>query len=68
MQFYPADKDVYGDYYDYNTAIADFGLMTGIRLEVRNTMFSNGEEVAFETMKQMDSSSLQTEQWPPGRE
>lgn len=61
MQFYPADKDVYGDYYDYNTAIADFGLMTGIRLEVRNTMFSNGEEVAFETMKQMDSSSLQTE-------
>lgn len=61
MQFYPADKDVYGDFYDYNTAIADFGLMTGIRLEVRNTMFSNGEEVAFETMKQVDSSALQTE-------
>lgn len=60
MQFYPADKDVYGDYYDYNTAIADFGLMTGIRLEVRNTMFSNGDEVAFETMKQVDSSALQT--------
>lgn len=61
MQFYPSDKDVYGDYYDYNTAIADFGLMTGIRLEVRNTMFSNGDEVAFETMKQVDSSALQTE-------
>ena len=60
MQFYPADKDVYGDFYDYNTAIADFGLMTGIRLEVRNTMFSNGDEVAFETMKQVDSSALQT--------
>ena len=60
MQFYPADKDVYGDFYDYNTAIADFGLMTGIRLEVRNTMFSNGEEVAFETIKQVDSSALQT--------
>ena len=61
MQFYPADKDVYGDFYDYNTAIADFGLMTGIRLEVRHVMFSNGEEVAFETMKQLDSSALQTE-------
>ena len=61
MQFYPADKDVYGDFYDYNTAIADFGLMTGIRLEVRNMMFTNGEEVAFETMKQVDSSALQTD-------
>lgn len=58
----PTDKDAYGKSYDYNTAIADFGLMTGMRLEVKRAIMHTENDVAFETVQYVDEAALSTEE------
>lgn len=52
---------VYGEYYDYNTAITDFGLMTAIRMELKHAMFSQGSDMAFETISMVEEDDLVSE-------
>lgn len=55
------DYGVYGKSYHYDTAIEEFGLMTGIRLECQNLWKDKNEKVQFEIVEQPEGEVIETE-------
>lgn len=48
IYLYDTDVKAYHDQYNFNTAIADFGLLTGIRLELNQMLCEDEQEMVFE--------------------
>lgn len=57
------DSSVYDTNYNYNMAIADFGLLTGLRLEIRHTIDGGAKDMAF---AYVEESEWESETWEDG--
>lgn len=42
------DSDAYGSLYNYDSAVKGFGLLTGIRLEIKNSLSGGSEDESFD--------------------
>lgn len=50
-----ADRNAYTKEYHYDSAIAKFGLLTGLRFEIKNTIFADSKKVEFEAIEITDN-------------
>lgn len=42
------DRNMYSKEYNYDSAVSHFGVITGLRLDVKNSIFSKSQDVAFD--------------------
>lgn len=50
-----ADRNAYTKEYHYDSAIAKFGLLTGLRLEIKNAVSTDSKKVTFETVEMTEN-------------
>ena len=55
-----ADSSVYAENYNYNTAIEDFGLLTGLRLELSHVLSGEEQEITFTAVTTMAESDAKS--------
>ena len=51
------DRNAYTKEYHYDSAIADFGLLTGLRLEIKNVILADSQNVTFETVEMTETAT-----------